>query len=128
MNSATFRMHLANAKLPRYCRMLDKDCPLDRWISYAVKVLRDNGVETFESCDAGRGHCFPEPTIRFHGGHCEGLRAVAIAQTFGLPVADLRRRWVLQDGELVGPEWQMTFVRSRLVRLQRQAERGGLIA
>ncbi len=34
--------------------------PVDCWIGYAVKVLRDAGIETYESCQGGRGHCFPE--------------------------------------------------------------------
>ena len=31
-------------------------------------ILRENGVETVESCQGGAGHAFPEPTIKFSGG------------------------------------------------------------
>lgn len=65
--------------------------PLDRWIGYAVKVLRDAGIATYESCQGGPGHCFAEPTIRFGGTFTEGLRAVAVALDHGLPVFEVRR-------------------------------------
>lgn len=127
MNAATLRAHVDNPHLPAYCREMDKRCPLDRWISYAVKVLRDAGVETYESCEGGRGHSFPEPTVRFCGNQTAGFKALSVAGDFGLPVASLRRFWSVNDGEPVGPDWEMTFVRTRLVRLQLQAERNGLI-
>src|SRR5437762_4417986 len=88
--------------------------PLDRVISYAVKVLRDAGIETYESCEGGDGHAFPEPTVRFFGASGEGLRAVAVAFQFGLPVSELRRFWSVIEGELRGPNWEMTFHRAPL--------------
>lgn len=124
MNVATFRAH-KGANLPAYCRLVDADCPLDRHISYAVKVLRDAGVETYESCQGGNGHSFPEPTVRFSGPFAEGFRALSVAVTFGLPVRDLRRVWTLTDGEPTGPQWELTFYRRPLARLQREVERSG---
>jgi hypothetical protein len=41
--------------------------PLDEGIREFVVILIANGVETFESCEGGRGHCYAEPTIRFRG-------------------------------------------------------------
>jgi hypothetical protein len=93
-----------------------------------VKVLRDGGVETYESCQGGTGHSYVEPAVRFFGGHQAGYQAVGVAMTFGLPIRDLRRFWTCRDGELVGPYWELTFWRDRLVTLQREAERNGLIA
>jgi hypothetical protein len=104
------------------------DLPLDRDISYAVKVLRDGGVETFESCEGGPGHAFLQPTIRFHGNQSAGLLAVSVAMAHGLPVDSLRRFWRLMDGELEGPYWELTFYRDRLRDVQTQAEATGLIA
>lgn len=128
MRTATFRAHIANSKLPQYCREIDSDCPLDRWISFAVKVLRDGGVETFESCQGGPDHSFPEPTVRFFGNSTDGLRAVAVAAAYGLPVRSVRRFWSMIDGELTGPQWEMTFAPlSALQRRQRDAERARLI-
>jgi hypothetical protein len=104
------------------------DLPLDRWISYAVKVLRDSGIETFESCQGGKGHAFNDPTVRFHGGPADGFRAFAAAIEVGLPVYALRRFWAVSDGELCGPCWEMVFhPLTRLVKIQRAAERSGLL-
>jgi hypothetical protein len=86
---------------------------LDAGIVPAVRILRENGVETFESCEGGAGHAFYEPTIRFHGGHAEGFRALAVALQHGLTVCELRRYYVLIDGEPTGPHWEMTLLLAR---------------
>lgn len=82
---------------------------LDPGIASMVKILRGNGIETFESCEGGVGHSFPEPTIRFYGEIEEGYRAYAIANVNRLPVATLRRYWDVIDKELVGPSWELIF-------------------
>jgi hypothetical protein len=82
---------------------------IDPGIRHELRILRENGIETTESCQGGQGHPFPEPTIRFCGGRAAGFKAVEIAITFGLKMSDLRRVWHIQDGELTGPEWEMTF-------------------
>src|SRR5437870_2124213 len=92
--------------LPNYNRTLG-DIPLDRWISYAVKVLREARIETYESCDGGPGHSFPEPTVRFYGGPAEGHRALAMALQHGLPAFSIRRFWSVLEGEPHGPHWEM---------------------
>lgn len=86
------------------------DPPLDPGIRPYVEGLRAAGVETFESCEGGRGHTYPEPTVRFHGDFAEGFRALAIAIRHRWPVADLRRTWPVVAGEPTGPWWEMTFV------------------
>lgn len=83
--------------------------PLDAGIKNIVVTLVANGVETFESCEGGSGHAFPEPTVKFEGVDSEGLRAVAIALENDLPVRRLRRVWSIQDRVLHGPWWEMTF-------------------
>ena len=87
------------------------DPPLDPGISQAVLALRRADVETFESCEGGIGHAYPEPTVRFYGEVAEGFRALATALHAGLPVAELRRVWPVHDGEPTGPWWELTFVR-----------------
>jgi hypothetical protein len=86
-------------------------CPpgLDPGIEKYVRVLRNHGVETFESCEGTVGHCYPEPTIRFHGQREEGFRALAVALEHGFPVDAIRRFWDIIDGEPTGPRWEMTF-------------------
>jgi hypothetical protein len=87
----------------------DFDPPLDPGIRDAVLVLRENGVETFESCQGGPGHTYPVPTIRFYGGQADGFWALGIALQNGMRVSDLRRVWSVIDGEPVGPDWELTF-------------------
>ena len=82
---------------------------LDKGIEQAVHVLVTAGIETFESCEGGKGHSYPEPTIRFHGNRSEGFRALSVAMQVGLKVAELRRVWPLIDGEPTGPWWEITF-------------------
>jgi hypothetical protein len=82
---------------------------LDNGIREAVRVLAEAGIETFESCEGGSGHAYPEPTIRFHGEREAGWRALAIAHAVRLGVVELRRVWPINDGEPTGPWWEMTF-------------------
>jgi hypothetical protein len=86
------------------------DMPLDQGIARYVIALRSSGVETFESCEGGNGHAFPEPTIRFHGGAGEGFRAFGVAVQLGLPVANVRLSYTVNEHMmLMGPWWEMTF-------------------
>ena len=83
---------------------------VDVGIRGIVKVLIENNVETFESCQGGKGHCFFEPTVRFHGNQAEGYRAFSVALYHGFKVLNLRRYWSVEDGELKGAWWEMTFL------------------
>ena len=83
--------------------------PLDPEIRPIVLALLEGGVETFESCQGGRGHCFAEPTVRFEGDSSEGLRALSVAMANALPVKSLNRTWALRDDVLHGPWWEMKF-------------------
>ena len=83
---------------------------LDSGIREKVGILVRAGVETFESCQGGVGHCFTEPTIRFHGGSAEGFRALAVAMDNGLKVISLRRYWSINGNEPTGTHWEMTFL------------------
>ena len=85
------------------------DPPLDVGIAQEVETLRAAGVETFESCQGGSGHAYPEPTVRFYGDPAEGFRALAAAIKGGLRVAAIRRAWPVIEGEPTGPWWEMTF-------------------
>ena len=88
----------------------DRLATLDSGIRDAVIALRKAGVETFESCQGGAGHCYPEPTVRFHGHIEEGWRALSAALVVGLRVQALRRVWPVIDKEPTGPWWELTFV------------------
>lgn len=82
---------------------------LDPGIASYVDALRAAGIDTFESCEGGVGHAYPEPTIRFGGGNGVGFRALAVTLEEGLPVRALRRTWSVLDGEAVGPDWELSF-------------------
>lgn len=89
--------------------MVDPETPLDSGIVEAVRVLREAGIETYESCEGGEGHSSPEPIVRFHGGRYAGWQALGAAQAVRLPVWALRRFWSIEDGEPVGPSWEIVF-------------------
>lgn len=93
--------------------MNEYDPPLDSGIVAAVEALRQAGVETYESCEGGAGHAYPEPAVRFHGDQAEGLRALSAALAAGLPVVELRRVWVVLGQEPTGPWWELTFATNR---------------
>ena len=89
--------------------MKEFDPPLDAGIEPMVLTLRGANIETFESCEGGAEHAYPEPTVRFHGNRSEGFRALAAAQLGGLKVLSLRRIWTVDDGEPTGPYWEIVF-------------------
>lgn len=82
---------------------------LDAGIRRAVVVLLNHGVETYESCQGGPRHCYLEPTVRFWGGTAAGYEAFNVAVQHGLPVKQLSRFYSVEDNQLVGPHWEMTF-------------------
>lgn len=83
--------------------------PLDEGIKKTVTMLMDAGIECFESCQGGKGHCRPEPFVKFSGEQPEGLKALSIAMYSGLKVTRLQRVWDVQDGEITGPWWELNF-------------------
>jgi hypothetical protein len=58
---------------------------IDPGIRKAVEVLQKNNIETFEACEGGQGHAYPEPTVAFYGTPEAGWRAVGLACRGGLP-------------------------------------------
>lgn len=87
----------------------DKITGLDEGVKRYVEVLIKAGIETFESCEGGKGHSYPEPTVRFYGDRSEGFKALAVAQQHAFPVCALQRTWPIVDGEPTGPWWELTF-------------------
>lgn len=98
-----------NRKELRNMKNIEYSPPLDKGIQHEVEILVEGGIETYESCEGGIGHCYPEPTVRFHGERSEGFKALAIALQNDLKPSNLRRIWPIIDGEPVGPTWEMTF-------------------
>jgi hypothetical protein len=122
--------HLADPHVSAYARALDPEVPLDRWISFTVKVLRDAGIETYESCQGGPGHSYAVAAVRFGGIYADGFKALAVAKSYGLPVGELCRLWSIDrdTGEPIGPNWELTFSPlASLKRRQLDAEQAGLL-
>jgi hypothetical protein len=90
-------------------RQPDWESFIDAGIVRAVRLLNEFGIETFESCQGGDGHCYPEPTVRFHGDRSEGFRALAVVMQHALPVSSLRRIWQIVDADPTGPYWEIVF-------------------
>ena len=90
---------------------------LDTEIRNAVLILRAAGVDTLESCEGGEGHSYPVPTVRFSGDAWEGYRAFAVAMEHRLPVFALRRVYDVNDMQLNGPWWEMTFLTKGSIEL-----------
>ncbi len=82
---------------------------LDAGIVKIVRILRHEGVQTYESCEGGEGHAYALPTVCFTGGKSEGLRVLDIALRWSYPVLQLNRVWQVQDGEVTGPIWQLVL-------------------
>lgn len=85
---------------------------VDSGVRPYVAILDRAGVETFESCQGGEGHCASKPMVRFHGQRGAGWQALQVALDHDLPVSELRRYWYMLDGEPCGPFWEMTFSRA----------------
>lgn len=83
------------------------DNVLDIGIQSPVIILNTHGVDTFESCQGGPGHAFVEPTIRFHGGLGEGMRAFGILSQHGYKCGKVAMYWNVIDGVLHGPYWEI---------------------
>jgi len=82
---------------------------LDPGIEREVRALMEAGVETYESCEGGMGHAFPEPTVRFYGEMADGYLALGAALRYDFPVTALRRLWRVYRGEIASPVWELTF-------------------
>lgn len=82
---------------------------LDPGIRETVRILRENGIATSESCEGTPGHSYTEPTVCFEGTYAEGFHALSVCFNHGLKVTSLQRYWSTRSGEVVGPEWRLTF-------------------
>lgn len=83
---------------------------LDEGIKEAVRILIDNGIETFESCEGGKGHAFPEPTIRFEGDMFDCIRVLDICDKNNLNAHVSRYCFNRIDGILEKPFCEVIFL------------------
>jgi hypothetical protein len=97
--------------LKRFAREIDKLVPIDLGIVRAVKLLRDAGFTTIESCEGGEGHAYPEPTVKFDASPAAGWKAIGELMTYGLPIRQFGEMWSFTYGRPTGPRWYVTFWR-----------------
>ena len=107
---------VADARRGRYA--VDTETPaqktafyseLDKGIAHYVRILAESGIETCQSCEGGKGHAYPEPTVDFMGSQQDAWKAYSVARTYGLPVSELRQIWRIQDDVPTGPLWSIIF-------------------
>ena len=63
-----------------------KDLELAPMIKPIFRILRKNKVKAVQSCQGGKGHSYPVPTVDFFGTRAEGFRAAYLARTYGMPL------------------------------------------
>lgn len=71
---------------------------LDPGIRFAVRVLHAVGIETCQSCEGGKGHCYEGPTVDLHAGSYRdttGFSAVDALAVYGLEPVSLALFWHL---------------------------------
>jgi hypothetical protein len=99
------------AELREYAASVCPSLPLDLGIVRAVRVLRESGFHTIESCQGGDGHCYPEPTIEFEASRGGGWHALGLLMDFGFPIKRIGQLWTMTEGMPAGPVWHVTFWR-----------------
>ncbi len=70
---------------------------LDKGIKQAVIILNNHRFDTYESCQGGKGHAYPEPTIRFHGTEFDLIKAYEVCKAYGLNVFEVKRVYGKED-------------------------------
>ena len=97
---------------------MSHDHHLDEGIYDAVVLLNKHGFDTWESCQGGDGHCFPEPTVRFWGTEFDLIRAYELCYIQGMNVFAAKRvYWKVPvysdvtgvDGNEIGENWDKPF-------------------
>lgn len=97
----------------RYDTMLEG---IDPGIRETVRILRQHGVNTCQSCQGGVGHAYSRPTVDFiEGGGIGPWEALHIARTeCPLTLSKFRLQWGFHNDLISGPSemvWQLVFNR-----------------
>jgi hypothetical protein len=73
-------------------------------------LLEQKGYKPFEVIEAGRNR---EAAVRFHGDAQAWLVVMAAMLEKKVPIHYIRRYWELVDGEIIGPDWELTLRATR---------------
>jgi len=87
---------------------------IDAGVRFAVKVLHAQGIDTCQSCQGGKGHAYPEPSIEMVCGSddARGFAALSALNAYGLPVQDIAIIWKIHNGMPYEKLWRITFFRT----------------
>ena len=77
-----------------------------------LKILNENGIDTFESCQGGIEHAFGKPTICFEGNYETAMKVMNLCKKFNI---DYFRKYYCYetDGTFRGPEWEIVFKKNQ---------------
>ncbi len=98
--------------------------PIDKGILHHVKILKENGVDTFMSCQGGKGHTFSSPTIRFRCTKKEAFKALSVAVDNDLsPMALNEIRLLIGKKIAFGPFWELQFHHQKIDEILNEKEK-----
>lgn len=82
-----------------------------------VRIFREHGVETCQSCQGGEGHSYRYPSVDILNGP---WKALDVANDYGIPVIRIGHLWSIRNGEPEETIWRIEFSPSGLTRLREQ--------
>lgn len=91
--------------------------PLDVGIIRIVRILKEEGIETQQSCEGGEGHSYDWPSVDVSG---QPWRALDLCNTYGLPVHQISELHRIEQGNPVEHFWRLEFSPHKLKDLYKQ--------
>jgi hypothetical protein len=88
---------------------------LDPGIVRILRIFKDHGIETCQSCEGGPGHSYEHPTIDVLG---EPWKALDIANTYAAQVDTVSEIFGIRDGRPVEHFWRIEFNPCQLQRFR----------
>lgn len=98
---------------------------LDPGIVRILRIFREHGIETCQSCEGpngmqpegrhGEGHCYPYPTIDILG---EPWKALDVANTHDSQVDQISEIFGVRDGRPVEHFWRIEFNPRRMAEFR----------
>ena len=83
-----------------------------------LRILNENGIKTFESCQGGIEHAFGKPTIRFHGNYDTAMKVMNLCNQHNFSINYFRKYYVYESPyeniyEFKGPRWEVIFKKNQ---------------
>jgi hypothetical protein len=90
---------------------------IDPGIARVVRILKEHGVGTCQSCQGGDGHSYRHPTVDIYG---EPWKALDIANNYGIRVDTISQHFSIREGNPVEYFWRVEFNARQLAVLREQ--------